>query len=159
MAVLIGKSLDKLKELRIGIAKHAISRDWVTVWEGNQLRQVDADHLTFGSLTIGEKRLGGVLGTLTGFVCDMRQPKISLPDRTRRRSQINNASPSKSPAPAPAPQIAPIVPQVDAEPLIEQSSTLSGITSLRDVLPEAPVIEENISAIGVVVAIADSMEL
>jgi len=41
MAVLIGRSLDKLKELRIGIARHAISREWVTVWEGNSLQQVD----------------------------------------------------------------------------------------------------------------------
>ncbi|KAK3720565.1 hypothetical protein LTR37_003614 [Vermiconidia calcicola] len=139
MAVLIGNSLDKLRELRIGIARHAISRDWVTVWEGNQLQQLDPEYPTFGSLTIGEKRLGGVLGTLTGFVCDMRKPKVSLPDRTKRRAQVNNLSPSKSPAPAPPAALA--MTSVRAEPLVEQSSALSGITSLRDVLPDIPASE------------------
>ena len=128
MAVLIGRSLDKLRELRVGIARHAIGRDWVTVWEGNQLQQVDPDYPTHGSLTIGEKRLGGVLGTLTGFVCDMRKPKITLPGRMKRRSYNLAASPSKSPAPSP--QNANIMTSPDTEPLAEQSSALSGITSL-----------------------------
>lgn len=136
MAVLIGRSLDKLRELRIGIARHATSRDWVTVWEGNSLQQVDSEYPTFGSLTIGEKRLGGVLGTLTGFVCDMRKPKIALPDRLKRRSNLNTSSPSKSPVPAP--RVPDISPPIEQEPLAEQSSALSGITSLRDVLPELP---------------------
>lgn len=133
MAVLIGKSLDKLRELRVGIARHAIARDWVTVWEGDQLQQVDPDYPTAGSLTIGEKRLGGVLGTLTGFVCDMRKPKIVLPDRTRRRSQASTASPSKAPA---STSLGAAIAAV--EPLIEQSSALTGITNLRDVLPDVP---------------------
>ncbi|KAK5686114.1 hypothetical protein LTS10_002228 [Elasticomyces elasticus] len=95
MAVLIGRSLDKLRELRIGIARHALSREWVTVWEGDDLPQVDYDYPTAGSLTIGEKRNGGVLGTLAGFVCDMRRPKLVLPDRTRR------PKPTKAPPPSP----------------------------------------------------------
>ncbi|KAK5172965.1 uncharacterized protein LTR77_003087 [Saxophila tyrrhenica] len=136
MAVLIGRSLDKLRELRVGIARHAISREWVTVWEGSSLQQVDPDYPAFGSMTIGEKRQGGVLGTLTGFVCDMRKPKMALPDRLKRRAPMNTGSPSKSP-PRP-PQIVPPALQVDSEPLIEQSSALSGITSLRDVLPDVP---------------------
>ncbi|KAK4611612.1 hypothetical protein CLAFUW4_13150 [Fulvia fulva] len=85
MAVLIGRSLDKLRELRIGIARHAMTKDWVTVWEGDTVQQVDPDYPTVGSLTIGEKRLGGVLGVLTGFVCDVRKPRVVLPDRTRLR--------------------------------------------------------------------------
>ena len=92
MAVLIGKSLDKLRELRVGIARHAMTKDWVTVWEGDQLRQVDPDYPTAGSLTIGEKRLGGVMGTLTGFVCDMRKPRIVLPERRRNRRSSSRAS-------------------------------------------------------------------
>ena len=99
MAVLIGQSLDKLRELRIGIARHALQRDWVTVWEGDNLQQVDPDYPTASSITIGEKRLGGVLGTLAGFVCDMRKPKIVLPERTRRRS------PARPPTPPMAPPI------------------------------------------------------
>lgn len=88
MAVLIGRSLDKLRELRVGIARHALSRDWATVWEGDKLQQVDPNNPTAGSVTIGEKRLGGVLGTLTGFIYDMRKPRMALPERTRRRSSV-----------------------------------------------------------------------
>jgi hypothetical protein len=134
MAVLIGKSLDKLRELRVGIARHATQRDWVTIWEGETLAQVDQEYPTHSSLTLGEKRLGGVLGTLTGFVCDMRKPKVSLPDRTKRRSMLNGASPSKSPG-SRAP-VSPARTSSELEPPIEQSSALSGITSLRDVLPD-----------------------
>ncbi|KAF2211948.1 hypothetical protein CERZMDRAFT_42062 [Cercospora zeae-maydis SCOH1-5] len=92
MAVLIGRSLDKLRELRVGIARHAMTKDWVTVWEGEQLRQVDPDYPTAGSLTIGEKRLGGVMGILTGFVCDMRKPRIVLPERRRNRRTSSRTS-------------------------------------------------------------------
>ena len=135
MAVLIGKSLDKLRELRVGIARHAGQRDWVTIWEGESLQQVDPDYPTHSSLTIGEKRLGGVLGTLTGFVCDMRKPTVSLPDRTKRRSMLNGSSPSKSPSAVP--HSAPPRTSTEIEASAEQASTLSGITSLRDVLPGA----------------------
>jgi len=83
MAVLIGRSLNKLKELRVGIARHATAHDWVTVRDGDNLVQVDHDNPTAGFLTIGEKRLGGVLGILTGFVSDMRKPKFMLSDRLK----------------------------------------------------------------------------
>ena len=131
MAVLVGRSLDKLRELRIGIARHAISRDWVRVWEGNSLEQVDRSYPTFGSMTIGEKRLGGVLGTLTGFVCDMRTPKLSLPDRSKRLSRLSGSPPPK----APVRVLTPASP-TQPEPLTEPPTGLSGVTSLRDVLPE-----------------------
>lgn len=86
MAVLIGNSRHQLCELRVGVAQHATTRDWATVWRGDHVQQVDRECPTAGSLTIGEKRLGGVLGILTGFVCDMREPKIELSDRTKRRT-------------------------------------------------------------------------
>lgn len=92
MAVLIGNSLTKLRELRVGIARHALSREWVTVWEGEELQQVDYNNPTAGWVTLGEKRLGGILGTLTGFVHDMRKPKLALPDRTRRMSPVRTAA-------------------------------------------------------------------
>ncbi|OQO12491.1 hypothetical protein B0A48_03133 [Cryoendolithus antarcticus] len=85
MAVLIGRSLDKLRELRVGIARHAVTRSWATVWEGDNLPQVDTENPTAGFLTIGEKRQGGVLGTLVGFVHDMR-PKVELPLRRKKRT-------------------------------------------------------------------------
>ena len=139
MAVLISNSLDKLRELRIGIARHAMGRHWITPREDDHLQQVDPDYPTASSLTIGENRLGGVLGTLTGFVCDMRKPRIVLLDRTRRRSLTSISSPSKSPVPIRTPATSSISP--DAETLIVQSSVLSGITSLRDVIPELPASE------------------
>ncbi|SMR63450.1 unnamed protein product [Zymoseptoria tritici ST99CH_3D1] len=92
MAVLIGRSIDKLRELRVGLARHALGQKWVTVWEGDQVTQVDPVYPTAGSVTIGEKRLGGVLGVLTGFVCDAKKPKFALPDRTRRKNSRNLAS-------------------------------------------------------------------
>lgn len=99
MAVLIGRSVNKLRELRIGLARHAMTRDWVTVWEGDNLHQVDRENPTAGFLTIGEKRLGGVLGTLMGFVHDMR-PRRVLPIRQRRpsppRPELRVESPTHS---------------------------------------------------------------
>ena len=97
MAVVIGRSLEKLRELRVGIARHALTRDWVTVWEGDNLQQVDSENPTAGFLTIGEKRLGGVLGTLMGFVHDMR-PRILLPDRTRPRAGLRPELQVRSPS-------------------------------------------------------------
>lgn len=103
MAVLVGRSVDKLRELRVGLARHAMTRDWATVWEGDNAQQVDRDNPTAGFLTIGEKRLGGVLGTLMGFVHDMR-PKRVLPTRPRRQTppppEVRIESPSRVAIPA-----------------------------------------------------------
>lgn len=137
MAVLIGRSLDKLRELRVGIARHAMGRDWVTVWEGDQLQQVDPNYPTAGSLTIGEKRLGGVLGTLTGFVCDMRKPKITIPDRTKRRS-TGGISRAKSPVIAVGSAVATASAEPEPASSTAQDSGPSEITSLRDMFAEVP---------------------
>lgn len=131
MAVLIGKSIDKLRELRVGIARHAMTRDWVTVWEGETVQQVDPDYPTAGSLTIGEKRLGGVLGTLTGFICDMRKPRIVLPERIRHRRHSSRATATSPPTEMPA--------QLDNALSLESAPVpSSGLTSLRDVMAELP---------------------
>lgn len=136
MAVLIGKSLDKLRELRVGIAQYAMAKDWVTVWDGTHVQQVDPNHPTAGSLTIGEKRFGGILGTLTGFVCDMRKPKVVLPDRTKRRSSTNGSLTAKSPS-RPTDSVT-AIPESEADPSPEPTSSLKETPSLRDVLPETP---------------------
>ncbi|KAI5361603.1 hypothetical protein Slin15195_G127180 [Septoria linicola] len=127
MAVLIGRSLDKLRELRVGIARHAMTKDWVTIWEGEQLRQVDRDYPTTGSLTIGEKRLGGVMGILTGFICDMRKPRIVLPERRRHRRTSSRVS-------APIPET-PVTASAE-NPALTQTA---GIPSLHDVASASPV--------------------
>lgn len=94
MSVLIGRSQAKLRELRVGIARH-VDRDWTTVWDGGQLQQIDKDNPTASSVTIGEKRLAGVLGVLTAYVCDIRRTCTlpHRPKRLRRRSNVTINTP------------------------------------------------------------------
>ncbi|KAF2803703.1 uncharacterized protein BDZ99DRAFT_502937 [Mytilinidion resinicola] len=72
MAILIARSQRGLRELRIGIARHAQQRDWVTAWDGDGIQQVDYSTTWTAASSISEKRLGGVLGTLVGRVYNMR---------------------------------------------------------------------------------------
>lgn len=146
MSVLIGRSQEKLRELRVGIARHAMNRHWAQVWEGNEFQQVDVDKPTQGPATIGERRLGGVLGVLTGFVSDMRQrrdPPVPV-KQPRRRPNFATVSQAQTvtaqsaaqvhipsqPHPIPLPTQAPVF-----EDTVAFASS-SGITSLRDVLPD-----------------------
>ncbi|KAH8727159.1 hypothetical protein GQ44DRAFT_678179 [Phaeosphaeriaceae sp. PMI808] len=77
MSILIARSHRKLRELRVGIALHAQQRDWVTVWEGDGLQQVDYTTSSTAASSIGEKRLGGVLGILVGRIHNMRHSEDS----------------------------------------------------------------------------------
>lgn len=72
MSILVARSQGKLRELRVGIAPHAQQRDWVTAWEGDGIQQVDYNASWTGASSIGEKRLGGVLGILVGRVHNLR---------------------------------------------------------------------------------------
>ncbi|KAF2481449.1 hypothetical protein BDY17DRAFT_301364 [Neohortaea acidophila] len=136
MAVLIGKSLDKLRELRIGIARHASNRLWTTVWEGESLGQIDPDYPTASSLTIGEKRLGGVLGTVTGFINDMRKAPVVLPERTKRSLPRSSSMSTTSPVrPGTSPTVGA---SSTAETLLQQTNDLTAGISLQDSIPEAP---------------------
>jgi hypothetical protein len=77
MSILIARSQRKLRELRVGIAPHAQQRDWVTAWEGDGIQQVDYNTTSTATSSIGEKRLGGVLGILVGRVHNMRHSEES----------------------------------------------------------------------------------
>jgi len=110
MSILVARSHKKLRELRVGVAPHAQQRDWVTVWEGDGLQQVDYNAQTTAASSIGEKRLGGVLGILVGRIHNMRHsedapplPKESTSGMTERPVE---ATPSKAPLPNPLPSIA-----------------------------------------------------
>ncbi|KAJ8104914.1 hypothetical protein OPT61_g10497 [Boeremia exigua] len=105
MSILIARSQKKLRELRVGIAPHAQQRDWVTVWDGDGLQQVDYNARSTASCSIGEKRLGGVLGVLVGRIHNMRhseesprkQSSTGTMDRvetTLNKPTIPNSSPS-----------------------------------------------------------------
>jgi hypothetical protein len=87
LSVLISRSSDRLRELRIGIAPHATHRDFVAVWEGSTVAQNDRDNPVMSCITVGEKRLGGILGVLTGMMFDFRSagPKSLGTNRLIRR--------------------------------------------------------------------------
>lgn len=87
LSVLIGHSQACLRELRVGIAKH-LDSVWTQVWDGDQVHQIDRDHPTASCLTVGVKRLGGILGVLTAFVSDMRR----IPARSHRTKRLRRRS-------------------------------------------------------------------
>jgi hypothetical protein len=79
VSVLIAKSKDRLRELRVGISSKAVNRDFALSWDGPGLQQVDHKAQWPGASTIGERRLGGVLGVLLGRVYDIRKkPKLKI---------------------------------------------------------------------------------
>ncbi|OIW35624.1 hypothetical protein CONLIGDRAFT_627666 [Coniochaeta ligniaria NRRL 30616] len=73
MADLIARSVHRLQELRVGISAKAIHKDFAQTWDGSNLQQVDHTARWPGESTIGERRLGGVLGVLVGKIYDIRR--------------------------------------------------------------------------------------
>lgn len=73
MSILIEKSKDRLRELRIGVSAKAAGRDFAIAWDGPGLYQVDHDAHFPAASQIGDRRLGGVLGVLLGRVFDIRK--------------------------------------------------------------------------------------
>ena len=109
MSILIARSQKKLRELRIGVAAHAQQRDWVTVWEGEGLQQVDYNAMTTAASSLGEKRLGGVLGILVGRIHNMRhseEPPSQKSCTTGLTERSVEATPIKSASSLPLPSIA-----------------------------------------------------
>ncbi|CCU76824.1 F-box domain-containing protein [Blumeria hordei DH14] len=76
MSVLIEKSQDCLRELRVGISSKAVDRDFTIPWDGPGFYQVDHKACWSGASRIGEKRLGGVLGIITGRIFDIRRKTL-----------------------------------------------------------------------------------
>lgn len=72
MAGLIARSVDRLMELRVGISAKAIHKDFAQTWDGSSLQQIDHAARWPGESTIGERRLGGVLGVLVGKILRRR---------------------------------------------------------------------------------------
>ena len=108
MSILIARSQKKLRELRVGIAPHAQQRDWVTVWDGDGLHQVDYNATTTAASSIGEKRLGGVLGVLVGRIHNMRHSEESHRKRSASgvQDRVVETTPSKPTVSNPLPSIA-----------------------------------------------------
>lgn len=93
MSVLIAKSKDRLRELRVGISTKAINKDFAIAWDGSDLHQVDHNAQWPGASTIGERRLGGVLGVLLGRVFDIRKKPKPKPDQKERSTHMAVATP------------------------------------------------------------------
>jgi len=100
MSLLIGRSQDRLRELRVGLAKHVYNREWQKVWTGETIQQVDYSTEWTISSRIGEKRLGGVMGTLVGRVynlnnnSDMEKP--AAPNKSSQPTAKDSASASSN---------------------------------------------------------------
>ncbi|KAK1987916.1 F-box domain-containing protein [Colletotrichum cereale] len=88
MAIVIERSKDRLQELRVGISPKAIYQDFVQTWDGPDLRQIDRDARWPGESTIGERRLGGVLGVLVGRIYDIRRKTAS---RSREKAPVSSS--------------------------------------------------------------------
>ncbi|KAB5581083.1 F-box domain-containing protein [Coniochaeta sp. 2T2.1] len=73
MADLIARSVDRLQELRVGISAKTMHKDFAQSWDGSAMQQVDNNARWPGESTIGERRLGGVLGVLVGKIYDIRR--------------------------------------------------------------------------------------
>ncbi|KAK0612922.1 hypothetical protein B0T17DRAFT_593175 [Bombardia bombarda] len=98
MAVLIERSKDTLQELRVGIAARSTHKDFVQTWDGAGLKQIDHAAKWPGESTIGERRLGGILGVLVGKVYDIR--KRPLLSRVKDKiTPDNSADPEPSTLP------------------------------------------------------------
>lgn len=91
MSVLIGKSMAKLKELRVGIARHCHQDDWTVAWSGDSYEQIDLSNPIRSTMTVGGRRRGGVLGVLTSSFLDLKQretPKHAAGTLRRRSRQV-----------------------------------------------------------------------
>ncbi|KAK4127096.1 hypothetical protein N657DRAFT_191171 [Parathielavia appendiculata] len=73
MAVLIERSKHTLQELRVGISAKAANQAFAQTWDGSDLLQIDHQARWPGESTIGDRRLGGVLGVLVGKIYDIRK--------------------------------------------------------------------------------------
>jgi len=97
MSVLIAKSKDRLRELRVGISAKAVSRDFAISWDGPDLHQVDHTASWPGASTIGDRRLGGVLGVLLGRVFDIRKKQKA---RVEKKEHLESSLATSAPIPS-----------------------------------------------------------
>jgi hypothetical protein len=105
MAVLIERSKDILQELRVSISSKAASQAFAQTWDGPSLMQVDHRARWPGESTIGERRLGGVLGVLVGKIYDIKkrraQDKVAVPAveiSTAADEEVSTAVQAESPS-------------------------------------------------------------
>ena len=124
MSVLIAKSKDILRELRVGISAKAINRDFALAWDGPDLQQVDHNASWPGAAVIGERRLGGVLGVLLGRVHDIRRKQRIKSDMREHNTSIASETP-----------IPTETPPVSSPPLLSGEGLITTTSSIEDWKP------------------------
>jgi len=100
ISVLIERSKDRLQELRVGVAPKAGHKDFVQIWDGTDLQQIDHEARWPGESSIGERRLGGVLGVLVGRIYDIRRKPGAKPKTSRPSTPVPPPPPEPEQAPA-----------------------------------------------------------
>lgn len=127
MSVLIGKSVDKLKELRVGIAETVWGERWVRPWTGNDAKQIDHDQPTRSTSTISEQRLGGVMGVLTSAFFDLRRDgTMQSPTKSLRRRTLD-VSEARSP-------------RHDLPPTLPLSTPVPDVATVNGLVPSVPIV-------------------
>ncbi|KAJ0114350.1 f-box domain-containing protein [Diaporthe amygdali] len=140
MAVLVERSKDVLQELRLGVSSKAVHKDFVQTWDSPELQQVDHNARWPGESSIGERRLGGILGVLVGRVYDIRRkipktkpaPPLPVPESSPGQhtplTGESGAPPLSGDAPPPPfsgePSPAAGTPSLDTEMGSRRSSTM-----------------------------------
>lgn len=147
MSVLIAKSKEHLRELRVGISSKAVNRDFAIAWDGPNLHQVDHNAQWPGASIIGERRLGGVLGVLLGRVFDIRK-KHKTPRAEKKDWTMSMAS--STPVPMDSQNIETQVPfpidvQNDDVSGSQDLDALNGLSDEHWVGKEAPAANEAVS--------------
>ncbi|KAL3424836.1 F-box domain-containing protein [Phlyctema vagabunda] len=116
MSVLIAKSKDCLRELRVGISAKAVNRDFVIAWDGAGLQQVDHKADWPGASTIGDRRLGGVMGVLLGRIFDIRRKQSTKSEK----KDFSTSMASSTPIPTD-----PLISEIQAEDIGATAATVS----------------------------------
>jgi hypothetical protein len=141
MAILIARSQKGLRELRVGIARHAQQRDWVTAWDGDGIQQVDYNTTWTAASSISEKRLGGVLGTLVGRVYNMRHNDETVAKAVRPNEFLERIVTASEPTKTEEPS----VPANASNGILERDAELE--SEHGDGAPDEPKVQEGVSFI------------
>ncbi|KAK3952057.1 F-box domain-protein [Pseudoneurospora amorphoporcata] len=127
METLIERSQVTLEELRVGLSSMAYRRDFFMAWDGLTLKQVDHNARWPGECTIGERRLGGVLGVLVGKVYDIRRRSSALGDRFFCSASTGSEFPNHQDFEAVSPSASPSASENGRSTKLDQE-----VTGLRD---------------------------
>lgn len=135
MAILIERSSDMLRELRVGISLSATRCDFSQTWDGPDFEQTDHFARWPGASMFGQRRLGGVLGVIFSRVYDIRYQSYSAPEGTSSEATsvsgglVPGRHDEAAPTQAPGDDLAD---QVQAPPPLEVDRSVSPLSETLD---------------------------